>query len=185
MPDTTQQINNPMHVEDEEARNTISDMMDYYSEESERTAELKKQEIIIKKLDENAKKPKVATEGSVGADLYSIEDIVLRPNKPELVGTGIAVKLPKGLEAQIRPRSSFGSEGIIVPNSPGTIDWDYRGEVKVCLMNLNDGTKRIREGDRIAQMVVNTIVPVNGFDIVDDLDDTDRGSGGFGSTGKS
>lgn len=146
--------------------------------------ELNKISIEVKKLDEDAKKPEIATQGSAGADLHSIENLKLIPNEPTLVDTGIAVRLPEGIEGQIRPRSSFGARGIIVPNSPGTIDWDYRGELKVCMMNLGYRPVKIEKGQRIAQIVFNPVATVDNFEIVDDLEETDRGSGGFGSTGE-
>ena len=101
------------------------------------------------------------------------------------VSTGIAVEIPHGCEGQIRPRSSMGRRGIIIPNAPGTIDSDYRGEIMILLMYLGpDEATVIRHGDRIAQLVIVPVLQV-GFNIVDDFDASHRGEGGFGSTGKS
>ena len=100
-----------------------------------------------------------------------------------LVPTGIAISLPAGYEAQVRPRSGLAMrQGVTVLNSPGTIDSDYRGEIKVLLVNLGSETMTIRHGDRIAQMVVAPVVQAQ-LRVVDDLDETSRGAGGFGSTG--
>lgn len=129
--------------------------------------------------------PRYATEGSAGMDLYAdIEDkFVLHKNSKTLVSTGISIALPQGYEAQIRPRSGLAAKnGITVLNTPGTIDSDYRGEIKVILINLSDEDFTIERGMRIAQMV---IAPVTTATIVEAelLDETARGEGGFGSTG--
>lgn len=129
--------------------------------------------------------PKYATEHSAGVDLYAnIEvDIVLKPLERILVPTGISIALPIGFEAQIRPRSGNAYKyGLTVLNSPGTIDSDYRGEIKVLLVNLSSSSIDISNGDRIAQMVVSKYEHVQ-FEIVSVLNDTVRGEGGFGHTG--
>lgn len=130
--------------------------------------------------------PEYATEQSAGVDLRAnIEDgILLEPLSRTLVGTGLYIQLPKGFEAQIRPRSGLAAKhGITVLNSPGTIDADYRGEIKVILVNLSHQSFVINPGERIAQMVIATHEKVE-FNVVDKLDETARGEGGFGSTGK-
>ncbi len=132
-------------------------------------------------------KPKYATALSAGVDLHAnIEsDISLGSLERKLISTGIFMALPAGTEAQIRPRSGLAyKEGITVLNSPGTIDADYRGEVKVLLVNLSTDTVTIKDGDRIAQMIIAKYEEVE-FIEVESLSDTQRGVGGFGSTGKT
>ena len=131
--------------------------------------------------------PRTATDLSAGCDLAAAveEEIVLAPGQRELVPTGFCIALPEGFEAQVRARSGLAlRNGIILPNAPGTIDADYRGEVRVILMNLGEEPFRIARGDRIAQLVVAPITTVS-WDEVQVLDDTERGSGGFGHTGGS
>jgi dUTP pyrophosphatase len=132
--------------------------------------------------------PKQQSAGAAGVDLLAAlagtETITLAPGKRALVPCGIAIALPIGYEAQVRPRSGLAAKhGITVLNSPGTIDADYRGEIKVILINLGDADFPIRRGDRIAQMVVAPVSAVS-FTEKDTLDETERGSGGFGSTGR-
>ena len=130
--------------------------------------------------------PEYATEQSAGVDLRAnIEDgILLEPLSRALVGTGLYIQLPKGFEAQIRPRSGLAAKhGITVLNAPGTIDADYRGEIKVILINLSHKSFVVNPGERIAQMVIAAHEKVE-FNVVDKLDETARGEGGFGSTGK-
>jgi len=130
--------------------------------------------------------PHYATEGSAGCDLRAnlSENVVLKPLERKLIDTGIFIALPIGTEAQIRPRSGMAyKEGITVLNSPGTIDADYRGEVKVLLVNLSAVEATIQNGDRIAQMVIARHEVAN-FKEVSSLSETLRGEGGFGSTGK-
>jgi dUTP pyrophosphatase len=129
--------------------------------------------------------PAYATAGSAGMDLRAAveESVVLEPGKRCLVPTGLRIALPEGYEAQVRPRSGLAiKQGITVANAPGTIDSDYRGEVKVGLVNLSDRAHTIRRGDRIAQMVVAPVTRV-AWQPVASLDETERGVGGFGSTG--
>ncbi|HKL40247.1 MAG TPA: dUTP diphosphatase [Cryomorphaceae bacterium] len=130
--------------------------------------------------------PHYATQGSAGCDLRAnlSESVVLKPLERKLIDTGIFIALPVGTEAQIRPRSGMAyKEGITVLNSPGTIDADYRGEVKVLLVNLSSVEATIQNGDRIAQMVIASHGVAN-FKEVESLSKTLRGEGGFGSTGK-
>jgi len=129
--------------------------------------------------------PKYETEGSAGMDLMAnIDDsVVLAPGERKLIPTGISIALPTGYEAQIRPRSGLAiKHGVTVLNTPGTIDSDYRGEIMVILANLSNADFKIERGMRIAQMIIAQFVQGK-FSVVDDLDATSRGSGGFGSTG--
>ena len=129
--------------------------------------------------------PLYATVNSAGMDLKANidEPITLEPLQRAMVPTGLYIALPEGTEAQIRPRSGLAAKhGITVLNTPGTIDADYRGEIKVILVNLSNEPFIINPGERIAQMVVARYEKVE-WDIVDELDTTDRGTGGFGSTG--
>jgi dUTP pyrophosphatase len=128
--------------------------------------------------------PSYATPGAAGLDVVAAEDIDLAPGQRHAVATGFAVAIPLGFELQVRPRSGLAfKHGLSVPNSPGTIDSDYRGEVKVLLINHGDAPFAIRRGERIAQLVP-AAVTVAEFDEVASLDDTARGAGGFGSTGQ-
>jgi len=127
--------------------------------------------------------PAYATLGAAGMDVVSAEELDLLPGQRHAVATGLAIAVPDGYEVQVRPRSGLAlNYGITVPNTPGTIDSDYRGELKVILINHGSDVFPIRRGDRVAQLV---IAPVQraGFIEVDDLDETTRGTGGFGSTG--
>jgi dUTP pyrophosphatase len=129
--------------------------------------------------------PSYATEGAAGMDLRSAEFITIKPHARALVATGIAIALPLGFEAQVRPRSGLAvKHGVTVLNAPGTIDCDYRGEIKVPLINHGDEDFVIARGDRIAQMVIAPAPQVT-FKELSSLDDTLRGAGGFGSSGKS
>jgi dUTP pyrophosphatase len=127
--------------------------------------------------------PAYATPGAAGMDVVAAEDLDLGAGARHAVATGFAMAIPEGYEVQVRPRSGLAlKHGITVPNTPGTIDSDYRGELKVILINHGDAPFPIRRGDRIAQLIA---APVQraGFTEVSDLDETTRGSGGFGSTG--
>ena len=148
---------------------------------------MKPNTVLIKKLNNNSfDLPKYQTEGSVGMDLSAFieNDILIKPNERELIPTGIAVSLPQNIEGQVRPRSGLSLKyGITVLNSPGTIDSDYRGEIKVILINHGNEDFLIKNNDRIAQLVFNEVVKVS-FKEVKDLDQTSRNQKGFGSTGK-
>jgi dUTP pyrophosphatase len=148
---------------------------------------MKQNTVLIKKLNNNSfELPKYQTEGSVGMDLSAFieNDILIKPNERELIPTGIAVSLPRNIEGQVRPRSGLSLKyGITVLNSPGTIDSDYRGEIKVILINHGNEDFLIKNNDRIAQLVFNEVVKVS-FKEVKDLDQTSRNQKGFGSTGK-
>lgn len=129
--------------------------------------------------------PSYATVNSAGMDLKANieEPITLAPLQRAMVPTGLYIALPEGTEAQIRPRSGLAAKhGVTVLNTPGTIDADYRGEIKVILVNLSNEPFTINPGERIAQMVVARYEKVE-WDVVDTLDETERGAGGFGSTG--
>ncbi|MGE3829733.1 MAG: dUTP diphosphatase [Parvibaculaceae bacterium] len=129
--------------------------------------------------------PSYASADAAGLDLRAAEAATLAPGARALVATGFAIALPQGFEAQVRPRSGLAAKhGVTVLNSPGTIDADYRGEVKVILINLGPEPFTIARGDRIAQMVVAPVTRVSLTEVAA-LDDTARGTGGFGSTGKT
>ena len=142
-------------------------------------------EILIKKLSKNVTLPKYETEGSSGLDLAANidEQIKILPGKSEIIPTGLAVAIPKNFEIQIRPRSGLAAKNqISVLNTPGTIDADYRGEIKVILINLSAKVFVVEKGLRIAQMVVCPVIKAT-LKEVTKLEITERGSGGFGSTG--
>ena len=127
--------------------------------------------------------PSYATPGAAGMDVVAAEDFDLAPGQRHAVATGFSVAIPDGYEIQVRPRSGLAfKHGISVPNTPGTIDSDYRGELKILLINHGDKPFAIRRGDRIAQLVPAAVTKAE-FDEVTELDDTHRGTGGFGSTG--
>ncbi len=138
----------------------------------------------VKTLHTDAVVPAYAHEDDAGADLYAAEDVELAPFARAVVPTGVALALPSGHAAFIHPRSGLSSKhGITVVNAPGTIDAGYRGEIKVPLINLDpEATYTVARGDRIAQLVVQAVAHAR-FHPVDVLDDTERGVGGFGSTG--
>ena len=142
-------------------------------------------EILIKRLSKDVALPKYETEGSSGLDLAANIDkqIKILPGKSEIISTGLAVAIPKNFEIQIRPRSGLAAKNqISVLNTPGTIDADYRGELKVILINLSNKVFVVEKGLRIAQMVLCPVVKAT-LKEVTELENTKRGSGGFGSTG--
>lgn len=137
----------------------------------------------IQKLSPTARIPTRGTARSAGLDLYADEKIKLYRGERKLVKTSIAIALPSGTEGQIRPRSGLAvKHGVTVLNSPGTVDEDYRGEVKVCLVNFGEKTFEVEPGMRIAQLVVSKVC-LPKLTEVDKLEKTSRGSGGFGHTG--
>ena len=143
-------------------------------------------EIALQRLPhgEGLPMPAYATEGAAGMDVVSAEDLDLAPGARHAVATGFAMAIPFGFEVQVRPRSGLAlKHGITCLNTPGTIDSDYRGEVKVILANLGDAPFPVRRGERIAQLVPAPVQHAR-FALVDSLDETERGSGGFGSTGR-
>lgn len=139
--------------------------------------------VNVKKLVKDAILPEYGREGDAGADLYSIEEIIVPARGRALIKTGISIQLPKNTEAQIRSRSGLAiKNGIMVLNSPGTVDEGYRGEICVILFNTTDVDFIVRKHMRIAQMVIKLVLPSKFFE-VDSLTDSERGSNGFGSTG--
>lgn len=127
--------------------------------------------------------PEYATAGAAGMDVLAAEDVTLAPGARHAVATGLAMAIPPGFEVQVRPRSGLAlKHGITVPNTPGTIDSDYRGELKVILINHGADPFEIRRGDRVAQLVLAPVTRASWL-IVEELDETARGEGGFGSTG--
>ena len=142
--------------------------------------------ILVKKFDKNIKLPAYKTSGSSGMDLvaYIKKKITINPGKTAMISTGIAVAIPKKYEIQIRPRSGLAAKkGISVLNTPGTIDSDYRGEIKIILINLSQKSFVVKSGDRIAQMILCPVAKGK-LKEVKSLPKTLRGKGGFGSTGK-
>ena len=141
--------------------------------------------ILIKRLSKEVPLPKYETSGSSGMDLAANinANIEINPGKTAIIPTGLALSIPKGFEVQIRPRSGLAAnQKISVLNTPGTIDADYRGEIKVILINLGQESFKVEKGLRIAQMVVCPVIQAQ-LEEVDDLNETERGKGGFGSTG--
>ena len=143
-------------------------------------------EIELKRLPhgEGLPTPTYATEGAAGLDVVAAEDLTLSPGERHGVATGFAIAIPEGYEVQVRPRSGLAlKHGITCLNTPGTIDHDYRGEVKVILANLGTEPFEVRRGERIAQLVPAPVLKAR-FREVAELTDTSRGTGGFGSTGQ-
>ena len=138
----------------------------------------------IKRLDLTVELPSYAYAGDAGLDLRANEDVTLAPHERRLVSTGLAVAIPEGYAGFVQPRSGLAlREGLSMANTPGLVDSHYRGELKVCAVNLDDSTPiHIERGERIAQLVIQR-VPVVELVEVDELDETDRGAGGFGSSG--
>lgn len=152
-------------------------------------------QVLFKKLDDNALIPAYQTERAAGLDLsvclprgdHAQDEVVIQPihkgGKIVKLPCGFACAIPEGYEGQVRPRSGLATKfGVTVPNAPGTVDSDYRGEMFVALINLGNEPHTIRHGDRVAQMVISSVAHVTSAE-VDDLDTTARGEGGFGSTG--
>lgn len=138
----------------------------------------------IKKLVEDAIIPEYKTAGAAGMDVCAVEDVLLQPMGFKIVKTGLAMAIPHGYEVQVRPRSGMACKyGISVINTPGTIDEDYRGEIGVGLINLSQEPFKVEKGMRIAQLVINKVEQPQ-IEVVEELDETERGEGGFGSTGK-
>ena len=141
--------------------------------------------IQIKKLSNEVLTPKYETSGSSGMDIaaYIEKEVIINPGEKALIPTGFSLSIPQGYEVQIRPRSGLAAKkGVTVLNTPGTIDSDYRGEIKVILINLSKDIFYVKSGERIAQMVVCPVKQV-ALEEVNELSETNRGVGGFGSTG--
>ncbi|MBN2026401.1 MAG: dUTP diphosphatase [Actinobacteria bacterium] len=137
----------------------------------------------IRRLDHSVSVPSYAHHGDAGLDLCSAEDVELAPGQRAMVSTGFAMALPEGYAAFVQPRSGLAARsGISIVNTPGLIDCHYRGEVKVILVNLGEEHFRVKKGDRIAQMVIQRVETARAV-VVEELDETARGEGGFGSTG--
>lgn len=138
----------------------------------------------ILKDDESIPTPEYKTLDAAGMDLVANEDIFLPSLGRKLVGTGLKIAIPKGYEGQVRPRSGIAwNHGVTVLNAPGTIDADYRGELKIMLINLSHDVYHVKKGERVAQLVIAPYTRVD-INVVDSLDETERGEGGFGHTGK-
>ena len=144
---------------------------------------MEKIKVQITKIKDNAKIPSYAHKGDTGMDLYSTEDYTIKPGERVLVSTGIKIALPNGFEAQVRAKSGLALKyGLTVLNAPGTIDSEYRGEVGVITINLGQETYEVKAGEKIAQLVIKNVCEAE-LEELDNLDDTTRGDGGFGSTG--
>lgn len=140
-------------------------------------------ELKVKRINEEAKMPEYAHVGDAGLDLFSVDDLMILPGESKLIKTGIQIELPKGTEAQIRPRSGLALKNqITVLNTPGTIDEGYRGEIGVILINHGKQEFHVEKGMKIAQMVVKPVFTVT-IKEIEELTGTTRGEGGFGSTG--
>lgn len=146
-----------------------------------------RERIIVKvqKINNDAILPKYAHPTDAGADIFAVEEITIEPHKTEIVKTGIKVAIPGGYEIQIRPRSGLSLKTPLrIPNAPGTIDSDYRGEIGIIMENIGDESYTIKKGDKIAQMIISP-VPMIIWEETDTLEETSRGEGGYGSTDKS
>lgn len=141
-------------------------------------------QVLLQVIDKSAGIPQYAHPGDAGADLITTEDCVLAPGERAILPTGLAIALPEGYVAYVMPRSGLAAkQGVTVINAPGVVDAGYRGEVKVALVNLNkDQTVSLAKGDRIAQLVIQKVEKAN-FIEVEQLPETARGAGGYGSTG--
>lgn len=139
--------------------------------------------VKIKIINKNAKIPQYNYTNDAGCDLYSIKDFSLKPKEIKLVPTGIILEIPKGYEAQVRPRSGLAiNKGITLLNSPGTIDSGYRGEIKIIMINLGNKEIKLKKGDKIAQIVFNKIEMAK-FQLSTELKKSNRDNKGFGSSG--
>jgi dUTP pyrophosphatase len=140
--------------------------------------------MTIKRLDDGLPLPRYAHEGDAGLDLYSAEDVTLAPFQRQLIATGISVAIPEGYAGFVQPRSGLAiKQGLSLVNTPGLIDSHYRGEIKAIAINLDPTSPiEVRRGDKIAQLVIQPVARVELLE-VDELDETVRGEGGFGSTG--
>ena len=135
-------------------------------------------------LSDSATMPTYQTEGAAGLDICCSEDFELQPMERKMVATGVRIAVPIGYEAQVRPRSGLAfKHGISMVNTPGTIDSDYRGEVKLILINFGSEAVQFKQGERIGQLVLSPVVKAT-LILVNELDETQRGNGGFGSTGR-
>ncbi|NEO31025.1 MAG: dUTP diphosphatase [Symploca sp. SIO3C6] len=168
----------------------VESCVDTSQQQQEPINRLKKEENIetqilkIKLLNEKAKLPQYAHQGDAGLDLFSTSEVVIQPGESNLISTGISIELPPETEAQIRPRSGLAlKHQVTVLNTPGTIDQGYRGEIGVILINHGKSPFKVEIGMKIAQMVIKPVLSVQ-VQTVEELGETDRGVGGFGSTGR-
>lgn len=139
--------------------------------------------LLVKKTSKKSILPLIAHKGDAGMDLFSIDEAIIKPMERKLIHTGIKVQLPKNTEAQIRPRSGLAlKNGITVLNTPGTIDEAYRGEIGVILINFSNIEFKVEEGMKIAQMIIKPTLTLEIEEVIE-LTETNRGEGGFGSTG--
>jgi dUTP pyrophosphatase len=137
------------------------------------------------RLENGAQTPQYATKGSAGFDIAANEEVIINSGETTLVSTGLFVEVPEGYELQIRPRSGTSLKtGIRIANAPGTIDSDYRGEVKLIVSNMSPSALKVQIGDRIAQGVLQAVTQAS-FQVEEELSSTERGAGGFGSTGET
>jgi len=145
------------------------------------------QQVLIKLVNQSDNDvPQYATAGSAGMDLRANlkQPVILKPLQRQMIPTGLFIELPNGYEAQVRPRSGIANkQGITCLNSPGTVDSDYRGEIKIILINLSDVEQTIHHGDRIAQLIIARVEQAK-WELVQELNNSARGHGGFGHTGK-
>ena len=137
----------------------------------------------VKKLSREAELPTKATEGSVCYDVFSTKRILFSPNEKNMIHTGLVFEVPKGYGMDIRPRSGLASRGLIILNSPGTLDSDYRGELLVSCANISNRNILVDKGDRIVQIRLFKVIDLE-FEEVEEISETKRGKGGFGSTGE-
>lgn len=145
---------------------------------------MKTVDVKLKKLSEHAVMPTYGYDGDACFDLAAIEDVMIKPGEIKVMRSGMAFQIPYGYEMQIRPRSGLSfKKGIMIPNSPATIDFQFTGEVKTALINLGKDSVLIKRGDRYAQATIKEVTQAK-FEFVDELHKTNRGSNGFGSTGK-
>jgi dUTP pyrophosphatase len=142
--------------------------------------------VLVKRLKEGVPLPRYQTEDAAGLDLSACVEtqVSIAPRERQLIGTGLSIALPRGIEGQVRPRSGLAlKHGVTVLNSPGTIDADYRGELRVLLVNFGEEPFVVSNGDRIAQLVIAPVSRAE-LEVVAELDATSRGAGGYGSTGR-
>ena len=141
-------------------------------------------EVRFTRIHADAKAPTRGSELAAGWDLRTVEQTTVHKGASIRVQTGLIVAIPAGFEGQVRARSSLAGKGLILPNAPGTIDADYRGEIKIIMGNFGDRDEVINHGDRVAQIVLAPVTQA-GFEVVAELGSTERGAGGFGSTGRN
>ena len=137
----------------------------------------------VRKLHKDAKVPTLGSEGAACYDVFSTEDYTFVPQDSRKISTGLAYEVPRGYELEVRPRGSLGARQLIILNSPGTLDSDYRGELFILLRNISSRNIKVSKGDRIAQVKLNPVIPLE-FEESEELSKTERGGGSLGSTGQ-